>query len=150
MIRVSEQARRTLPAVRLQDVAHMTLRRPPIALMLCTLLGCHQPPRELIGRQMDIQIDIGRYGNDVAFWWGSAPNDVLAVIARDHRSADERASGRPAERAIELPITGVVTLRGTIEPVPYAEATYGWGLTRTDARRLATKGVYLRLHQIVP
>jgi hypothetical protein len=105
--------------------------------------------RQSIGRQMDVQVDVGRYVNDVAFWSGTPPNDVLAVIDRDLRTADERASGRPARRSMDLPTTGVVTLRGTIEAVPYAEATYGWGLTRVDSARLAEKGVYLRLHEVV-
>lgn len=99
---------------------------------------------------MDVQIDLGRHGSDVAFWWGRAPNDVLAVIARDLRTADERATGRPAHRPMNLPATGIVTLRGTIETAPDAEATYSWRLTRQDSRRLAAKGVYLRLHQLVP
>jgi hypothetical protein len=105
--------------------------------------------RELIGREMEIRIDPGRHGNDVAFWWGTAPNDVLAVIGRDSRTSDQRAAGQPAEGAMGIPTTGVVTLRGRIEPVPGAEATHSWGLTQVDARRLAEHGVYLRLHSIV-
>ena len=118
------------------------------ALIICIFCACHQPRRP-VGRQMEIQVDVGRYGNDVAFWWGSEPDDVLAVIARDGRSADERASGLPPARAIDLPSTGTVTLRGTIERVPHAEAAWGWRLTRADARRLAAKGVYLHLNEIV-
>ena len=117
--------------------------------MVTPPIGAERPPGDQIGRQMEVRIDVGRYGNDVAFWWGTAPDDVLAVIARDVRTADERASGRSAQRALDLPPTGVVTLRGTIEPVPYAESMYSWGLTTADARRLAAKGVYLRLHEVV-
>ena len=126
----------------------MTLRPSLMVLFLCSIPGCHQPAPEAVGRRMEVQIDIGRYGNDVAFWWGTPPNDILAVIARDVRSAEERASGRPASHPMNLPASGTVTLRGTIEPVPYGEARYSWGLTRADERRLAKKGVYLRLSEV--
>jgi hypothetical protein len=117
--------------------------------MVTPAAGAERPARDLIGRQMDVQVDVGRHGNDIAFWSGTAPDDLLAVIDRDLRTEGERAAGRPAERAMALPLAGTVMLRGTVEPVPHAEAMYGWGLTRADTRRLAEKGVYLRLHQIV-
>jgi hypothetical protein len=130
--------------------AGMALRNMLIALMLSPLAGCYQPQPQPIGQTMDVQIDVGRHGNDVAFWWGTPPNDILAVIGRDLRSDVERAAGVPAAHAIDAPPTGLVTLRGTVERVPHAEATYSWGLTRADEGRLAAKGVYLRLHQIAP
>ena len=126
----------------------MTLRASLSALLVCMLCGCHHPQSEMLGREIDVQIDIGRYGNDVAFWWGTPPNDILAVIARDVRSPEERVSGRPATHPMDLPASGMVTLRGTIETVPHGEAMYSWGLTRDDGRRLATKGVYLRLSRV--
>lgn len=126
-----------------------TIRSNEEAGRMVTPAMVGRPLRELVGQRVEVDVDLGRHGNDVAFWSGSGPDDVLAVIERDLRSADERAAGRPAERAMDLPRSGVVRLGGTIEAAPSAEGIFGWGLTEVDVRRLAEQGVYLRLHEVV-
>jgi hypothetical protein len=105
-------------------------------------------PTHTAGQRMTVTTDIGRAVNDVAFWSGTPPDDILVVVGRDVREEVARGFGRAADQRFELPHNGRVTLEGTIEPMPYAEGTYSWGLTRPDFQRLSAKGVYLRLHAI--
>jgi hypothetical protein len=87
--------------------------------------------------------------NDVAFWTGTPPDRILAVMNRGTRSALERQLGRPAGADFTLPPRGRVTVRGVVEPLPYPEAMYSWGLTRRDVAVLQERGAYLLVNEIV-
>ena len=113
-------------------------------------IGGAQDLTEHIGQQVELVIDSGQAMNDVAFWTGWPPDDFLVVISRDTRTAVERQTGRSAAtRGLGSPPPGVITVAGVIEPVPYPEATYSWGLTRRDVDLLAERGVFIRLTHVV-
>ena len=105
--------------------------------------------RPLIGQRVQVPVDMGVAANDVAFWVGRPGRDLLVVINRDTRSSAERQQGFPSDSALGTvsdPTQLIVS--GVIDPVPYAEATYGWALTREDAALLNRRGAYLRVHSI--
>ena len=113
-------------------------------------IGGAQDLTEHIGKRVQLVIDSGQAMNDVAFWTGRPPDDVLVVINRDTRSMIERQTGRASnERGLGSPPRGTITVAGVIEPVPYPEATYSWGLTRRDVDLLAERGVYIKLTHVV-
>ena len=103
---------------------------------------------EHIGKQVRLVVASERV-NDVAFWAGSPPDQLLAVISRDTRTAAERQRGEPSASGLASPPPGVITVTGTIESLPYPEATFSWGLTRRDVDVLAERGVYLRVTDIL-
>ncbi|HEX5107447.1 MAG TPA: hypothetical protein VFV95_03335 [Vicinamibacterales bacterium] len=86
--------------------------------------------------------------NAATFWAGMSPRDMLVVINRDLRTQEDRDGSRPAERALPVNAEGIVRLDGVVERVPSAEGMFSWGLTDSDRRRLASRGVYLRVEQI--
>ena len=102
-----------------------------------------------IGDHMEISIDAAHRVNDVAFWGGARADGILVVVGRDTRSGVEKQLGLPSESGLTPPPRGIVTVRGTVEPLPYAEAMYSWGLTRRDAGLLAERGVYVRVREVV-
>jgi hypothetical protein len=96
-----------------------------------------------------LRVDIGQALNDVAFWSGAAGHELLVVLDRDTRNGMERQAGVPSESGVASATSGVITIAGRLEPIPYAEAMYSWGLTRQDVQRLAKRGVYVRAYQTV-
>ena len=112
-------------------------------------IGGREDVSELIGRQFDLVVDIGQAVNDVAVWAGTPPDEILVVMNRGTRSGLERQLGLPSDTDFTPPPRGLVTVRGVIEPLPYAEAMYSWGLTRRDVAVVQERGVYLRVNQIV-
>ncbi len=104
---------------------------------------------ELVGQQFDLTVDIGQAVNDVAFWTGTPPNQILVVMNRGTRSGRERHLGLPSDTDVASPPRGLVTVRGVMEPLPYPEAMYSWGLTRRDVAVVQERGVYLRVDEIV-
>ena len=113
-------------------------------------LGGREDLSPLIGRRVEVVADIGSRVNDVAFWTGSPPDDLLVVIGRDTRSGAERQRGEPSGDALSVPVRGVAVLRGLIEPLPHAEAMFSWRLTRRDIAVAHERGVYLRVDEVVP
>lgn len=111
-------------------------------------LGGREDLSGLVGHEVRITVDVGRRTNDVAFWIGTPPDDLLVVISRDDRTGADRQLGDPSSTDIGSPPPGAVTIVGTIEKVPYAEATYSWGLTRRDVDLLAERGVYVKATKI--
>ena len=112
-------------------------------------LGGKEDLSEYIGRKVRLVVDSGAVSNDVAFWIGNPPDDLLVVISRGNRTPTDRQLGNPSTSAIGSPPPGAVTIAGTIQPVPYAEATFSWGLTRRDVDLLAERGVYLEATEVI-
>lgn len=112
-------------------------------------IGGREDLTDLVGQQVDLAVDIGQAVNDVAFWIGTPPDQMLVVINRGTRSGVERQLGLPSATDFTPPPRGLVTVRGVIEPLPYAEAMYSWGLTRRDVALAQERAVYLRVNQIV-
>ena len=102
-----------------------------------------------VGRRVAVRVEVAQAINDVAFWTGAAPHQLLVVVHRGTRSGAERQRGAPSTAAMPLPSTGVVTLGGVVTDVPYAEAMYSWGLTTRDMAPLAERGVYVRADEIL-
>jgi hypothetical protein len=120
------------------------------ALAAIGTIGGPQDLEELVGRRVRLTVDVGQAINDVAFWVGSPPSDLLVVMAQDERRAGDTAAVWIADRnTINPPPRGVVTIEGVIRKVPYAEATYSWGLTERDVDLLAERGVYVHAYAIV-
>lgn len=102
---------------------------------------------DLIGRP--VAFDVRWHRNDVAFWMGAPPYDLLVVPSRDTRSGLEQQIGQPSDSPVQAR-SAVVRMHGTIRSVPYAEATYSWCLTRRDIQRLVERRVYLHVHEAEP
>ena len=99
-----------------------------------------------IGKEVVVVADSSRLVNDVAFWVGTAPYGILVVADPEVRSGLPPTFGRTS---LPHPPPDVVTLVGTVEPVPSAEAAYSWALTRRGVEALAERGVYVRLHEVL-
>jgi hypothetical protein len=107
--------------------------------------------RSRIGERVTIRVPARDLMNDVAFWAGSGEEQILVVMNRDRRSGEERQQGLPAPHGIKR-AEGLAsaTISGVIEPVPDAEATYSWALTRADRVALGRAGAYLRAESVIP
>ena len=110
-------------------------------------IGGREDLSAFIGQHLETVLDLGR--NDVAAWAGTPPDTLLIVLDRDTRTAVDRMLGRPAAHDLSPPPRGLVTVRGVIEPLPYAEAMYSWNLTRRDVSVLAERQAYLRVYEVV-
>ena len=119
------------------------------ALAAIGTAGGPEDLQELVGRRVRLTVDIGLAINDVAFWVGTAPSDLLVVIGQDARTPADTSGLLPAAHTINPPPRGVVTIEGVIREVPYAEATYSWRLTERDIDLLAERGVYVHTYAIV-
>lgn len=113
-------------------------------------LGGREDLSALIGQRVEVVVNIGPRVNDIAFWTGTPPDDLLVVIGRDTRSGSDRQRGEPSDDALSVPVLGMALLRGVIEPLPYAEAMFSWRLTRRDIAVVQERGVYLRVDEVIP
>jgi hypothetical protein len=104
---------------------------------------------ELIGRRVDFHVKVVDIGNDGAFWIGTGDNRELVVPGRDNRSDAQRDFGAPSPNNIKRVVGGqVVHVMGTIEPVPHAEARYGWGLSAPQHHAIDNLKVYIRADSV--
>jgi hypothetical protein len=98
----------------------------------------------LVGRRVDLHVDVQDRANDRAFWVGSRDNRVLVVLGRDNRTGAQRQKGAPASHGIAPVHTGQrATISGVIRAVPKAEHRYSWDLTREDERDLSERKIYI-------
>lgn len=98
----------------------------------------------LVGRRVDLHVDVQDRANDYAFWVGSPDNRLLVVIGRDSRDGSQRQRGAPSNHRI-APVRGGqrAAISGVIRPAPKAEQRYSWNLTRDDERELADRKIYI-------
>jgi len=98
----------------------------------------------LIGRRVDLHVDVQNRANDQAFWVGSRDNRLLVVLDRDTRDGAQRQDGRAPNHRIS-PVHGGqrATISGVVRPVPKAEHRYSWNLTREDERELKDRKIYI-------
>jgi hypothetical protein len=103
----------------------------------------------LVGRRVDLHVDVQSRVNDTAFWVGSPDNRVLVVLGRDNRNGRKRQQGVPASHGIS-PVHGgqQATISGVIQPVPRAEHRYSWNLTERDQRDLSDRKIYIRADSV--
>jgi hypothetical protein len=98
----------------------------------------------LVGRRVDLHVEVQDRANDHAFWVGSPDNRLLVVIGRDRRDGSQRQRGKPSNHGI-APVRGGqrAAISGVIRPAPKAEQRYSWNLTRDDERELADRKIYI-------
>lgn len=99
----------------------------------------------LIGRRVDLHVNVQNVVNDGAFWVGSGDNRLLVVIARDTRTGGQHQRGVAPSHGISPAHRGQkTTISGTIQKVPAAETMESWGLTTADKTELADRKIYIR------
>jgi hypothetical protein len=105
----------------------------------------------LIGRRVDLHVDVQSRANDYAFWVGSPDNKVLVVLGRDNRNGTKRQSGVPAGHAL-APVRGGqrAGVSGVIRGLPKPEEMASWNLTTNDKRELAERKIYIRADRVTP
>jgi hypothetical protein len=105
---------------------------------------------ELVGRRVDLHVDVQERSNDRAFWVGSPDNRVLVVIGRDNRDDVERQRGLSARHQVVPVREGQrAMISGVIRQVPAVEERYSWDLTNDDQRELADRKIYIRADAVV-
>jgi hypothetical protein len=99
----------------------------------------------LVGRRVDLHVDVLSRANDHAFWVGSPDNRLLVVFGRDNRTGSKRQTGVPATHGVSPVRNGqTAAISGTIQPVPKAEDRLNWALTEADNNELKDRKVYIR------
>ena len=122
---------------------------PPAAIQQFASLARGDDIEQLVGRRVELQVTAHDMSNDVAFWVPSGEGRLLVVTARDNRSEVEHQRGEPASHGIEPIRAGQrVTISGTVERLPWAEAMFSWGLTNGDVAELRRRNVYIRADRI--
>jgi hypothetical protein len=105
---------------------------------------------ELIGRRVDLHVDVQKRANDGAFWVGSPDNRLLVVLGRDTRDSAQRQRGvSSGHHAVPVRDGQRATVSGVIRPVPVAEQRYSWNLTADDERELGDRKVYIRAETVM-
>jgi hypothetical protein len=98
----------------------------------------------LVGRRVDLHVDVQHRANDHAFWVGPSDNRLLVILGRDTRDGSQRQRGAPSNHGI-APVRGGqrAAISGVIRPAPKAEDRYSWNLTRDDERELSDRKIYI-------
>jgi hypothetical protein len=117
--------------------------RPSVIRELETIVGMNDG-HELIGRKVHLDIPVAQHINDVAFWIGAGDNRLLVVLARDNRDGADRQRGRPSSTNLQAHTGERVTVTGTVQGLPHAEAMHSWGLTNRDREELRQRKIYIR------
>jgi hypothetical protein len=105
----------------------------------------------LVGRRVDLHVDVQSRANDHAFWVGSPDNRLLVVWGRDNRNGTKRQAGVPADHGIAPVRHGErAAISGVIRPVPIKEHRYGWNLTEDDERELSERKIYIHAEAVSP
>lgn len=103
----------------------------------------------LVGRRVDLHVDVQEMANDRAFWVGSADNRVLVVLGRDNRTQWHRQHSVPASHGIAPVHHGQrATISGVVRPMPGSEEMYSWALTTSEYKELADRKVYIRADSV--
>jgi hypothetical protein len=99
----------------------------------------------LVGRRVDLHVDVQERANDVAFWVGPRDNRVLVVLARPNRTGHQRQRGEFAGHRIAPVRDGQrAAVSGVIRPMPPADEMVGWRLADDDKAELDDRKVYIR------
>jgi hypothetical protein len=105
----------------------------------------------LVGRRVDLHVDVQARANDHAFWVGSPDNRLLVVFGRDNRNGTKRQSGVPASHGIEPVRDGQrAAISGVVRSIPIKEHRYNWNLTADDERELSERKVYIHAESVSP
>jgi hypothetical protein len=105
----------------------------------------------LVGRRVDLHVDVQSRANDYAFWVGSPDNRLLVVLGRDNRNGTKRQAGVPANHGITPVRDGQrAAISGVLRAIPIAEHRYSWDLTADDEKELSERKVYIRAEAVTP
>jgi hypothetical protein len=105
----------------------------------------------LVGRRVDLHVDVQSRANDHAFWVGSPDNRLLVVMGRDNRNGAKRQSGAPASHAVEPVRHGQrAAISGVVRSIPNKEQRFNWNLTEDDERELSERKVYIHAESVSP
>lgn len=98
----------------------------------------------LVGRRVDLHVDVQSRANDHAFWVGPRDNRLLVVLRRDGRDDAQQQHGRPSNHGLS-PVHGGqrATISGVIRSAAKAEQRHSWSLTRDDQRELADRKIFI-------
>ena len=98
----------------------------------------------LVGRRVDLHVEVQDLSNGHAFWVGSPDNRVLVVMRRDTRSGADRQHGTPSGHRIAPVHDGQrAAISGVIRPVPSAEDRFSWNLTAGELQTLNERKIYI-------
>lgn len=98
----------------------------------------------LVGRRVDLHVDVQQRANDRAFWVGSPDNRVLVVLGPDDRAGTERHRGEFAGHGIS-PVRGGqrAAISGVIRTIPASGQRPGWILADADEKDLSDRKIYI-------
>jgi hypothetical protein len=102
----------------------------------------------LVGRRVDLHVDVQERASDVAFWVGPRDNRVLVVLDREKRDVRRRQPGEHAGHRI-VPVHGGqrAVVAGVIRPVS-TEDLENWKLTDVDKAELDERKIYIRARSV--
>lgn len=103
----------------------------------------------LVGRRVDLHVQVQAIATDRAFWVGSRDNRVLVVLDRDHHSGVRRRHSRSSHHNI-LTVRGGqrAAISGVVRPVPRPDERLTWKLTEAGERELADRKIYIRAETV--
>jgi hypothetical protein len=105
--------------------------------------------QELIGRRVDLHVNVQAVPNEVVFWIGEKDNRMLVVLGRDNRDGKARQLGLPPRHGIVPIHTGQqATVSGSVQRLPKAEDMDSWRLTETDRADLLDRKLYIRADSV--
>jgi hypothetical protein len=123
---------------------------PTVLREVETITGANDA-MSLVGRRVDLHVDVQARANDHAFWVGSPDNRVLVVWGRDNRDGARRQAGIPASHGIEPVHDGQrAAISGVVRPIPIAEQRFSWDLTEQDRKELGDRKIYIRADTVRP
>lgn len=88
----------------------------------------------LVGRRVDLHVEVQDLANERAFWVGSPDNRVLVVLRLDS----------PTHRTVPVHDGQVAIISGVVRRMPKPEEVTGWRLTKRDGEELADRKIYIR------
>ena len=104
----------------------------------------------LVGRRVDLHVDVQEHANDHAFWVGSPDNRLLVVWGRDHRDDTNRQAGVPAGNGIEWGQGRRAAISGVVHSIRFQENRNAWDLTDEHERELHDRKIYIHAQSVMP
>ncbi len=103
----------------------------------------------LVGRRVDLHVDVQKRVSDHAFWVGSADNRVLVVLVQDDPRGPGHHQGRLSRHQIVPVHRGQrAAIAGVIRSMPKPGQLAGWRLTRDDVEELTDRKIYIRADSV--
>lgn len=131
----------SVPAHDVTAAAYDADQQPSLVREIETITGANDA-MALVGRRVDLHVDVQERATSVAFWVGPRDNRVLVVLAR---APDQRKRGEPAGHWV-IPVRGGqrAAVSGVIRAVPAGEDMVSWNLTHDDKAELDERKIYIR------